>query len=208
MDRRCGLGPRWGRGRNFSHCLMVVSALSGRRCPPRRAKPILQELKRGTRSLGSRTQAACVFWPQQPARTPCALRGSSRFSRHSPDSRVVERDFPSHRGAPQRNSIATASVRSQIVGLPASQCWNSLLCLHQGASLPSPSVASDPIFVAVSGSTSPNRWVSRKSLIWDQAGEASGLPFSTTIGDRNLRLLVTVLAAGMGRFGRHLEGIS
>jgi hypothetical protein len=34
--------------------------------------------------------------------------------------------------------------------------------------------------VAVSGTTSPNRWVSRKSLIWDQAGEASGLPFSTT----------------------------
>jgi hypothetical protein len=66
--------------------------------------------------------------------------------RHSPDSRVVERDFPSHRGAPQRNSIAIASARSQIVGSPASQCWNSLLCLHQGASLPSPSVASDPIF--------------------------------------------------------------
>ena len=65
-------------------------------------------------------------------------------NRHSPDSRFVERDFLSHRGAPQRNSIATASVRSQIVGLPASQCWNSLLCLHQGAPLPSPSAASDP----------------------------------------------------------------
>jgi hypothetical protein len=69
---------------------------------------------------------------------------ASPFNRHSPDSRVVERDFPSHRGALQRNSIATASVRSQIAGLPASQCWNSLLCLHQGAPLPSPSVASDP----------------------------------------------------------------
>ena len=57
---------------------------------------------------------------------------------------VVERDFLSHRGALQRNSIATASVRSQIVELPASQCWNSLLCLHQGAPLPSPSAASDP----------------------------------------------------------------
>jgi hypothetical protein len=75
-----------------------------------------------------------------------AYSGGSRppLSRHSPDSRVVERDFPSHRGALQRNSIATASVRSQIAGLPASQCWNSLLCLHQGAPLPSPSVASDP----------------------------------------------------------------
>jgi hypothetical protein len=39
-------------------------------------------------------------------------------------------------------SIATASVRSQIVGSPASQRWNSLLSLHQGAPLPLPSAAS------------------------------------------------------------------
>jgi len=53
--------------------------------------------------------------------------------------RVLGHDFPSHRGPPQRNSIATPIVRSQIDGLPASQCWNSWLCLHQGAPLPSPS---------------------------------------------------------------------
>jgi len=46
---------------------------------------------------------------------------------------------------PQRNSIAAASVRTQIVGLPTAQRWNSLLCLHQGAPLQSPSAASDPI---------------------------------------------------------------
>jgi hypothetical protein len=40
------------------------------------------------------------------------------FNRHSPDSRPFEHDVPSHRGAPQRNSIATASVRSQTAGVP------------------------------------------------------------------------------------------
>jgi hypothetical protein len=39
-------------------------------------------------------------------------------------------------------------------------------------------------------------------------GRGERLALLHDIGDRNLRLLVTVLAAGMGRFGRHLEGIS
>src|SRR6516164_11591599 len=37
----------------------------------------------------------------------------SHLSRHSPDSRAVERNLPSHRGTPQRNSGATSLVRSQ-----------------------------------------------------------------------------------------------
>src|SRR5882757_5207406 len=127
----------------------------------------MESLRRGTarcaaKSMNRSVQKPCAPDTRWVTHPPQLLRGldahktssgECRFPtsrsgtpiiRHSPDSRVVERDFPSHRGVPQRNSIATASVRSQIAGLPASQCWNSLLCLHQGAPLPSPSVASDP----------------------------------------------------------------
>ena len=66
-------------------------------------------------------------------------------TRHSPDSRPVERDFSFHRGTPQRNSAATNPVGSQIVRFPDSQGRNSWLGLHQGTPLPSSSVVSDPI---------------------------------------------------------------
>jgi hypothetical protein len=118
----------------------------------------MESLRRGTARCAAKSMNRSVQKPRAPdtrwvTHPPQLLRGldahktssgECRFPtsrsgtpiiRHSPDSRVVERDFPSHRGVPQRNSIATASVRSQIVGLPASQCWNSLLCLHQGAPL-------------------------------------------------------------------------
>ena len=45
----------------------------------------------------------------------------SHLSRHPPDPGAVERDLPSHRGTPQRNSGAPSLVRSQSFGLLASK---------------------------------------------------------------------------------------
>src|SRR6266478_1340758 len=67
----------------------------------------------------------------------------SHLSGHSPDSGAVERDLPSHRGTPQRNSGATSLVRSQSFGLLASRVRNSWLYFIPGTPLPSSSVSSD-----------------------------------------------------------------
>jgi hypothetical protein len=48
------------------------------------------------------------------------------FPRFPGSLTVIFRLIETHR---KRNSITTAFIRSQIVGLPALQCWNPVLCL-------------------------------------------------------------------------------
>src|SRR6202790_5284428 len=67
----------------------------------------------------------------------------------------VKGDCPSLEVPRQRNSIAANPGGSQIGGSPASQGRNSLLCLHQGAPLPSLYVASDPIFLVMPALAAP-----------------------------------------------------
>jgi len=79
-------------------------------------------------------------------RIPGRLSEILRLIRHSPASRWLGSDFRSHRGAPQRNLIATVSFRSQTAALSAGG-WSrsTLLFLHQDAVLPSWPLASDRV---------------------------------------------------------------
>src|SRR5207249_6438369 len=91
---------------------------------------------------------------ESPYRSPPGTRNSTRvgepairstmdipFNRHSPDSGPCERDLRLPRGASQRNSIATASIRWRTAAWPASQRGNLLHHEADGAA------AGTPIFI-------------------------------------------------------------
>ena len=108
----------------------------------------------------------------------------TRIDRHSPDSRPVGGDCPSLEVPRQRNSIAANPGGSQIGGSPASQGRNSLLCLHQGAPLPSLYVASDPIFLVMPALAAPAAGRSATGFPGTSAAAPRLRPSETSRSDR------------------------
>src|SRR6202790_5277487 len=106
------------------------------------------------------------------------------FNRHSPDSGPVGGDCPSLEVPRQRNSIAANPGGSQIGGSPASQGRNSLLCLHQGAPLPSLYVASDPIFLVMPALAAPAAGRSATGFPGTSAAAPRLRPSETSRSDR------------------------
>ena len=91
---------------------------------------------------------------------PAPCRAGVTLNRHFPDTEVVGRDLPSLGVPRQRNSIAADSLTAKTARCSAPLGRNSLLCVHQGAPLPSSAVASDLI--------SRSRWCGRRPQLGDQ----------------------------------------
>src|SRR6516165_4932142 len=84
--------------------------------------------------FGDRNNNSSEGWKYSREFSHCA-QPYQGVCRHSPDSRLVGRDAPFHRGGAQGNSIAATLVCSQIGGLLGSRGCNPLLCVHRGAPL-------------------------------------------------------------------------
>jgi hypothetical protein len=91
---------------------------------------------------------------------PAPCRAGVTLNRHFPDTEVVGRDLPPLGVPRQRNSIAADSLTAKTARCSAPLGRNSLLCVHQGAPLPSSAVASDLI--------SRSRWCGRRPQLGDQ----------------------------------------